>query len=303
MATYSAEHIHVLSKEAIEFKNLIEQAYNDGYACHGDLRLDQKKFVLHLLWVVKKYVGSDLPSSAAIDFVAGLHVKDLYLAVACAHNSERAWRLFITIYQKHIVDLSYFLSPNPGAARELADNVLVDLFLPDRVGNSRIASYAGRSSLATWLRVIVTHRAINERDSKHNMLEHIECIPEIADAHSLKRIEAELRADRYEHIIKDCFEHACQSLTDNERLVLLLRYEQELQLSQIGRLLGIHTSTVARRLGQVQRKLRGEVMSVFACKYSFDQAAIEECLVDISENPSHSILALIKQNQREGRAP
>jgi len=235
----------------------------------------------------------------AIDFVAGLHVKDFYLAVACAQHSERAWHLFITIYQKYIIDLSYFLSPNSDAARELADDMLVDLFLPDRVGNSRIASYAGRSSLATWLRVIITHRAINERERKHNTLEHLECMPEIADVRSLKSIEAALRADKYEHIIKDCFERACQSLNDNERLVLLLRYEQELQLSQIGRLLGIHTSTVARRLGQVQRKLRGEVMSVFACKYSFGQAAIEECLADISENPSHSILALIKQDQPE----
>ena len=301
MATHIAEHIHGLSQGGGKLDSLVEQAYNDGYAFHGDLKLDQGMFAAHLLSLVKRHVGSESASPVATAFVASIHVKDFYLAVACAHRSEPAWRVFITTYRKYIVDLSYFASPNAAAARELADDVLVDLFLPDRVGNSRIASYAGLSSLATWLRVIVTNRAINERDRKHNTLEHIECIPEIADARSLKSIEAGLRADRYEHVIKDCFQRACQSLTDNERLVLLLRYEQELQLSQIGRLLGVHTSTVARRLGQVHRKLRGEVISFFACKYSFGQAAIEECLDDITENPSHSILALIKQSEPERR--
>ena len=271
------------------------QAYSDGYAIHGDLGLGVEEFAAHLIAIVEKHLGQGAAHSAALSFVDSLHTSDLYLAAACAKHTGAAWSRFMRLYQKYLNDNALSVSPGSDAAQELAGGVLVDMFLPDRSGRSRIASYHGRSSLATWLRVIVCHRAINERESKYNTLERIESIPEIAETAGLRNIEAVLRASRYEDMIKESLKSGCRRLTDRERLLLLLRYDEELQVTQIARLLGVNPSTVTRQLERVQGKLRESVVSTLSSTYKLRQAAIQECLTDLLDNPSHSVLSIIKE--------
>ena len=271
------------------------KAHSDGYAIHGDLGLSVEDFAAHLIAIIEKRLGKGAPPAAAVSFVDSLHTCDLYLAAACAQHTAAAWSRFMKLYQKYLHDNALSVSPSSDAARELAGGVLVDMFLPDRSGRSRIASYHGRSSLATWLRVIVCHRAINERESKYNTLERIESIPEVAERADVRNIEAVLRAARYEDMIKESLRTCCRRLTDRERLLLLLRYDEELQVSQIARLLGVNPSTVTRQLERVQGKLRENVVSTLASRYKLRQPAIQECLNDLLDNPSHSILTIIKE--------
>jgi len=104
-----------------------------------------------------------------------------------------------------------------------------------------------------------------------------------------------LRGLRYEEMIEDSLRKSCNCLSDRERLLLLLRYDEELQVSQIARLLGVCPSTITRQLERVHGKLRENVVSALAANHNLQQAAIEECLTDLLDNPSHSILALIKE--------
>jgi RNA polymerase sigma-70 factor len=275
--------------------DLFEQAYSDGYICHGDFGLEPEEFTAHLIAIAQKHLGQGVPQAVALSFIDSLHTCDVYLAAACAHHSADAWGRFMSLYQKYLKAIALSVSPSSDAAQELSDNVLVEMFLPDCSGHSRIASYHGRSSLATWLRAIVCHRAINERERKDNSLERIESMPEMAETGSERNIEAMLRAARYENVINDSLRSSCNRLTDRERLLLLLRYDEELQVSQIARLLGVCPSTVTRQLERVQGKLRENVVSTLTSKHNLQEAAIEECLTDLLENPSHSILALIKE--------
>jgi RNA polymerase sigma-70 factor (ECF subfamily) len=276
-------------------EELFEQAYSDGYGVHGDLALEAEVFAEHLTAIAAKHLGPGVPRAVTLSFIDSLHTCDVYLAAACAQHSAAAWSRFMTLYQKYLKDIALSVSPNSDAAGELADSVLVELFLSDRSGHSRIASYHGRSSLATWLRVIVCHRAINERERKDNSLERIESIIAVAVMPGVRNLEAVFRSLRYEDMIEDSLRKSCNCLTDRERLLLLLRYDEELQVSQIARLLGVCPSTVTRQLERVQGKLRENVVSTLASTHNLQQDAIEECLVDLLDNPSHSILALIKE--------
>jgi hypothetical protein len=103
-------------------------------------------------------------------------------------------------------DVARFVSPTRDAARELAANILSDLFMPDRSGHSRIASFDGQQSMATWLRVIINRRAINQGLLKWNSFEHIDRLKEIVDQASISRIEATVRRGEYEAILT--YEHA-----------------------------------------------------------------------------------------------
>ena len=271
-------------------------AYSNGYALHGDLGLGVEEFAAHLVAIVEKHLGQKAAPSTALSFVDSLHTCDLYLAAACAYHSSAAWSRFMRLYLKFLNDRALSVSPSSDAAQELAGSVLADMYLPDRSGRSRIASYHGRSSLATWLRVIVCNRAINQRESKYNTLERIESIPELAATSGVHNVEAVLRASRYEEMIRESLRSGCERLTDRERLLLLLRYDEELQVTQIARLLGVNPSTVTRQLERVQGKLRESVVSMLASKYHLRQEAIQECLTDLLDNPSHSILTIIKES-------
>jgi DNA-binding CsgD family transcriptional regulator len=90
----------------------------------------------------------------------------------------------------------------------------------------------------------------------------------------------------------------CRGLTSRERLILLWRYEDDLQLGQIAQLLGIHQSNVTRQLDRLQSKVRDQVVSILSAQHGLSLAAIEECLNDVVEHPQTvAILTFIKNEQ------
>jgi RNA polymerase sigma-70 factor, ECF subfamily len=280
----------------------VERIYQNGYYFHGDLQIVSREFKAHLWTIIKKYHDENVTGNNIIRVINSLHGADLYLAFACAQRSSQAWDLFTNSYRRYIYNMTGFVSPVKSVAYELAGNILADLFLPDRSGRSRIASYDGRSSLASWLRVIICHRAINERERKFNNMDQLDDLCEKADEEAVRSIEMSLRSSRYRSLIRDSLEHACDELTDRERLLLLLRYENGLRLGQIGRLFGLHQANITRQLARVQAKIRQSFESALIRKYELGQAAVDECLSEIAENPAYSILALIKNHQRRSGA-
>jgi RNA polymerase sigma-70 factor len=271
----------------------IVEAYDAGHETHGELGLRIGAFQAHLTAAAQKWVGPFAGRRIAISFIQALHTDDLYLSVACAAGTNPAWERFNAVYGKYINDVACAITFTRDVAKDLASGVMVDLFLPDHSGRSRIASYEGRSSLATWLRVIVSHRATNERARRCNNTEGIDVIPDMADESALHRVDASLRACLYGEMIGESLKCSCNSLTDRERLVLLLRYDEELQLGQIARVLGVHQSTVSRQIERACEKLRKEVISNLSTKYKLNDASVDECREDILENPSYSFLSLI----------
>lgn len=276
-----------------DLERLIAQAYHDGQARYGDLGLANDVFKAHVLDIVKKHLGLCCSTSAALCFIKNLHTTDLYLSIACAQGSESAWSVFNATYRKYIRDLAAFTNPTPNAF-ELADSILVDLYLPNHSGHSRIASFEGRSSLATWLRIVVGHRVINEHERTRKTESAGELLIEIGDDLAQHTLDVSLRACRYEHIVDESFRRSCLCLTDRERLILLLRFDEELQLGEIARLLGVHQSTITRQLDRACKKLREVMITTLATTYRLNQAAISECQEDILENPAYSFLNAIK---------
>ena len=282
------------SAPAMTLSSLAAQAYSDGYASHGDIDLQPERFENQLWVVIEKHLGSNAPADTTLSFFSTLHTTDLYLTVACSQSSDRAWARFVTAYQKYIDKVARFVSPTSDTALELASDVMADLFMPDRSGRSRTASFDGQQSLATWLRVLMSHRATNLRMLKWSTCECIERLSDVADVAAITRIEAALRASKYEAILEDCFKLASESLTDRERLILLLRYDERLRVFEIARALDVHPSGITRQLQNTHLKLQKKIISVLTMKYHLGPAVIKECLVDLLENPAHSLLVFLR---------
>lgn len=270
--------------------DLIDERYHAACAVNGDLAVDCVCFRSHVERIVNRSFPDGVPAQPVLTrFIQSLHTNDLLLALACALANDAGWQRFSTLYRKYLADVIRRLAIRGLDPLDLSDAVWIDLFLPDRSGQSRIASYDGRSSLATWLRVIVSNRIINERLRKGSRFSNLEDIPEPADSTALDELEAHLRLNRYHSVILKCFRRAALKLSERDRLILLLRYDQELQLGEIARLFSVHQSTITRQIDRALARLRSDVVSSLAVDCGLGDDAIQECLSVAFESLSTSV--------------
>jgi RNA polymerase sigma-70 factor len=282
---------NALVEESFSLHDLFAAAFREAIVTHGDLGLSLGDYVERLQAIIQKCRQAENGPLAATRIVAQLHTSDLYLSTACARHCNPAWCRFDLLYNKYINDLIAYLCSAPCIAAEIRETISGHLFLPDSTGRSRIFSYDGRSSLATWLRVIVTNRIINEGERKCNSLHHDEPRPEFEDHMALPFIEGCLKVRRYEPLVCDAVQKACSALSEKERELVLLRFDRGVQLGDIARELGVHQSTVTRTLERIARKLRESVISSLSAS-SLDRAAIDECLSVLIDGSCQSVSIL-----------
>ena len=282
------------SPQEVALNSLAQQAYCEAFARHGDLDLNAERYVTQVLFVTKKHLGASLSEGTAFAFINRLHTNDLYLSVACAKPSDLAWERFTLLYEAFIGKVARTVTSTDDAAHTIADRITGHLYLPDGSGRSRIGSYEGRSSLAAWLSAVINNAAIKEQ-SQRNRLEQLESWHDVVDYAVPRTIDAALRAGNYaSSLVLDSLGVAGESLSEQERFILALRYEDGLQGCEIAVILGVHPSTVTRRLQHIYDKLRGKTISTLESKHQLSQIAIKECVDDIRDNPTYSILSLLR---------
>jgi RNA polymerase sigma-70 factor len=278
------------TEERCDLATTVDAAYQKGLLAHGDLDLPSEKYRDHIYAVLDKCLDPVSGENQRVDFVKQLHTDDLYLARGCADRGEKAWNRFDALYHKYLNDLIGYLCSLRHVASELMETVMIDLFLPDRSGRSRISSYDGRSSLSTWLRVVVTNRVINEGQRKSNT-SRVDISGDFVDGSTVSCLDSRIAMSRYEGLIRESLRHACANLSVRERMILLWRFEDEHQLGDIASRLGVHQSTITRTVERIARKLKQQLISSLS-ECQLDKAAIEECITVLVDGNDHSISIL-----------
>jgi hypothetical protein len=121
----------------------------------------------------------------------------------------------------------------------------------------------------------------------------------------LKQIEQKIIAHRYRERLANAVAAACNKLTAEERVLLLMRYEANFSLREIAKSLGTHCTGAGRQLREVQGKLRDSIICGLSTEPDMNGRAIAECLRDMVENPYHeiSLLDCIKQSMIQRKPP
>lgn len=273
----------------------IETAYLQGVAAHGDLGLTPEDSAADLKSIITWELGASRTQSAAIKLTASLNAEDLYLAEACAHNSNSAWNRFFALYNGHIRNVAHTICSTHQEARELAGSMLGYLFFCDAKGRSRIASYGGRGSLRTWLATIIKHRVINQNQLKSSDTISLDSLRHVACAQGTNDLEAALLKNRYGEAIEDSFKAAADQLNARERLVLVLRFGDEMSGVKIARMLDVHPAQVTRTIKQAQLKFRTAVLSRLDTHHGLSGLAIKECIALILATVETSIIRFIRK--------
>lgn len=284
---------------------IIAERYSEGTLRYGNLGLSLTTYEDRFIHIMERHLGTSPQLTEATTLATKLNGRDLYLTTACARRSPGhitdnvelqnyealAWKTMEISYKSFVCSLVSRLSHGNLAIRDIADSIFAELYLPDSSGLSRIASYDGRSSLSTWLRVVICNWVTDvQRSIVYSKRTDLEL--DLPDESAVQKIESVLRVHRYQKALHDSLESAFRLLTLEERLTILWRYQDGLRLGQIARLLGIHQSNVTRQLTRLLAKLRDEVVKNLTMTHGLSAQAIQECIEEIVEKPWQEIAIL-----------
>jgi RNA polymerase sigma factor (sigma-70 family) len=214
------------------------------------------------------------------------YARDLELARRCAAGDEQAWERFVLEYRPALYRAADALDPS-GGARDLADSLYADLYgMPQGGGERRslFRYFQGRSSLATWLRAVLSQRFVDRLRAQ----KRLEPLP---DEDSVS-VPNEGRGgdppdpDRSRHVglLRQALARAVDRLDSRDRLRLGCYYVQELSLADTGRLLKEHEATASRQLARTRRLLREDVERQLRDAAGLSDVQIAECFQSASED-------------------
>jgi RNA polymerase sigma factor (sigma-70 family) len=186
-------------------------------------------------------------SDAALrDYVQKLSLDDLYLATACLGGEEPAWRELSSTHFDFMRGFARRFLSGQGA-RDVADEVIAELW-----SRKKLQQYGGRSSLRTWLGTVVAHAALNSRQAAQRT------VPLQAD-NSASSDRSEPTDDQAATLLRELLTDAVASLATEERLLLLLYYEQGMTLDELSLTLKLSGAAISRRLKRAREDVRARI--------------------------------------------
>lgn len=246
------------------------------------LGLSAEAFASILLEVGKKYLPASANESDARAFVVSLRVEELALARACAAGHEFAWELFLTRYREKLYQSALRIARENSAARELADTLYADLYgTITREGKRvcKLSSYTGRGSLEGWLRTVLAQEYVN-RYRRQKRLVSLE--EESEDGRQFQAPEPQPAASAASELELSTDE-ALATLSGEDRLVLSAYFLDQRTLADIARMLGVHESTISRKLDKLAKTLRKQILAGLGRRGLSRRQAEEALEVDVRD--------------------
>lgn len=209
---------------------------------------------------------SEKPSlEDAEEFLRQIQADDLFLALACANGSERAWWEFDQQHRPYLERVARHLARTDIDAQEVVDTVYVELYgtrVVDGERVSKFATYSGRGSLRGWLRTVIWHSLVDLHRASHDEVSLDEMTENVGEGYAHASFAEmnlggenemidQLAKDRYRKATLSSIENAFSNLDDHEKLLLLYYHVENLKLREIARLVENSTSPLR---GWFQRK-------------------------------------------------
>ena len=242
----------------------------------ADFGLSEQEFAQILAEIAAKYLPTPAGESASVAFCRGLRLEDLALARACAAGHERAWEVFLTRYREKLYDAGRAITREDSSARELADSLYANLYgteMRDGRRTCKLNYYTGRGSLEGWLRATLAQEYVNRyRRGKRevSLEEKTEAGAQFAAADPPEDSTLDPR-------LAEATDAVLAALAAEERFILASYHLDGRTLAEIARTLGVHESTVSRKLEKVVRAVRERIMDELL-RRGMSQRQAEEAL-------------------------
>ena len=197
-------------------------------------------------------------------------------------GNNSAWEIFLTRFREKLYLAALRIAREDSAARDLADTLYADLYgTSTRDGQrvSKLASYTGRGSLEGWLRTVLAQEYVN-RYRRTKRLVSLE--EESEEGVQFAAPEAQPCASADTRLEQATDEVLASSLPE-DRAVLGAYYLDGRTLAEIARMLGVHESTISRKLDKLAKSLRKQILAALTRRGMSRRQAEEALEVDVRD--------------------
>jgi RNA polymerase sigma-70 factor (ECF subfamily) len=222
--------------------------------------LARESFAVTLCEVATKYLPASATHADARSFLLALRIEELALAQACAAGNNSAWELFLTRYREKLYQSALRIAREDSSARDLADSLYAELYgTTTRDGErvSKLASFTGRGSLEGWLRTVLAQEFVN-RYRRTKRLVSLDEESEEGAQFAAPQPEPVPSADSR---LESATDAALAALDSEDRMVLAAYYLDGRTLAEIARMLGVHESTISRKVDKLAKSLRKKILA------------------------------------------
>jgi RNA polymerase sigma-70 factor, ECF subfamily len=246
-----------------------------------NIGLTRESFAIILTEVGTKYAPTGSEAELRIFFL-GLRVDELALARACAAGDNTAWELFLTRFREKLYLSALRIVREDSAAHELADALYADLYgTSTREGRrvSKLASYTGRGSLEGWLRTVLAQEYVN----RYRRTKRLVSLDEESEEGVQFRAPEPEPVRCADNRLAQATDAALAQLSPEDRLVLSAYYLDGRTLAEIARMLGVHESTISRKVDKLAKSLRKQILVALTRAGMSRRQAEEALLVDVRD--------------------
>jgi RNA polymerase sigma-70 factor (ECF subfamily) len=244
--------------------------------------LTAESFAGILCDVAVKYLPSGVGESEARTFLLTLRVEELALARACAAGNNSAWEVFLIRYREKLYQSALRVAREESAARDLADSLYAELYgtnTRERERVSKLASFTGRGSLEGWLRTVLAQEFVN-RYRRTKRLVSLDEENEDGEQFAAAEPEPVSPADPR---LESATDTALAALPSEDRLVLAAYYLNGHTLAEVARMLGVHESTISRKVDKLAKTLRKKILAGMMQQGMTRRQAEEALEVDVRD--------------------
>jgi RNA polymerase sigma-70 factor (ECF subfamily) len=253
-----------------ELEPELERAGTDASAAWPGVRLEVAALAPALAREIER-AGDKAPSTVLRD----LHVRDLYLACACAAGDAAALRAVEVHCGPAIRDVVRRIRPSPQLCEETAQVTRELLFVRRGDSAPKVARYSGRGDLRSWTMVVAAREAV--RLCKSDAREQPVDATALADM--AERNDADVELEYVKHAYRPQFEQALRDalaeLPPRDRTVLKYHYVDGLNGRRIAALYKVHPATVTRWLESARLALASLTRALLERRLGLGEREIE----------------------------
>jgi len=195
---------------------------------------------------------------ARVNYTEGMEYSDpARLIERCIEGDEQAIEIFVLRHETDIFRLAFSVLQDPSEAYEAAQDTFITAL-------KALPNYQERSSLKAWLCAIALNIS-RSRLRKRKVLERLHNTLTV-----VFQIETRKQPTLEERVIQTEKEkaawNALNELDEKHRMVMVLRYFQELSVREIAEILSISEGTVHSRLHTARERLRSALKDIYGDK-------------------------------------
>jgi RNA polymerase sigma-70 factor, ECF subfamily len=267
---------------AVQF--VVNELLTDLHAKSGceKIGLSRESFAVILCEVGSKHATAATSEPEIRTFFLSLRVDELALARACAAGVNSAWEVFLIKFREKLYLSALRIAREDSAARELADTLYADLYgtnTRDGQRVSKLASYTGRGSLEGWLRTVLAQEYVN----RYRRTKRLVSLDEESEEGVQFRAPDPDPVPAADQRLGQATDEALAFLSGEDRMVLSAYYLDGRTLAEIARMLGVHESTISRKLDKLAKALRKQIVAALVRRGMSRRQAEEAMEVDVRD--------------------